>query len=91
MFEVGSKIRAGLENYDAVIVTGVDNFTYLSGVVLPFASNYPDRQASVVKTDKITWFVPLTGPTAYGTKDLKEASQPTTGTRACEQVLQSRH
>ena len=35
---------------DGIVATGVDNFTYLTGVVLPFASNYPDRQALVVKT-----------------------------------------
>jgi Xaa-Pro dipeptidase len=48
--ELQDKIRVALENYDAVVATGVDNFTYLSGIVLPFASNYPDRKAAVLKT-----------------------------------------
>jgi len=50
--EIEKKIQTaiGASGYDAVIAVGVANFTYVSGVVLPFALNYPDRQAAVVKT-----------------------------------------
>ena len=37
---------------DAVVAVGVDNFQYLSGTVLPFAENYPDRRAAVVLSGK---------------------------------------
>ena len=50
MTELQDKIRVAMENYDAVIATGVDNFTYPGGIVLPFASNCPDRKAAVLKT-----------------------------------------
>ncbi len=33
---------------DAVMAVGADNFNYLSGTVLPFAWNYPERKAVVV-------------------------------------------
>jgi len=50
--EVKTKIRHTIEKQDcdAVISTGVDNVTYLSGCVLPFADNYPDRKAVLVLT-----------------------------------------
>lgn len=50
MYELQEEIHAVLNDYDAIVATGVDNFTYLSGVVLPFAYNYPDRKAVIVKT-----------------------------------------
>jgi Xaa-Pro aminopeptidase len=33
---------------DAVVAVGADNFQYMSGAVLPFAENYPDRRAAVI-------------------------------------------
>ncbi len=41
-----------LENseYDAVIAIGSENFTYMTGTVLPYAANYPDRNALIVRT-----------------------------------------
>jgi putative SOS response-associated peptidase YedK len=50
VLEFQNRIRTALQSYDAVIATGVDNFTYLTGIVLPFASNYHDRKAVVLKT-----------------------------------------
>lgn len=52
MEEVEKRIQSAIEiqSYDAVIAVGVDNFIYVSGVVLPFAHYYPDRQAVVIKT-----------------------------------------
>lgn len=37
---------------DAIAAFGVDNFQYLSGAVLPFAENYPDRRAAVVLSEE---------------------------------------
>jgi len=50
--ELKTKIHNAIEShgYEAVVAVGVDNFTYISGVVLPFAANYPDRKAVIVKT-----------------------------------------
>jgi Xaa-Pro dipeptidase len=38
------------EKCDALLAAGYDNFTYLTGVVLPFAPNVPDRKAIVILT-----------------------------------------
>jgi Xaa-Pro dipeptidase len=52
-----SSLRAKIEDAvsgcgcDAVAAFGVDNFQYLSGAVLPFAENYPDRRAAVVLSE----------------------------------------
>jgi Xaa-Pro dipeptidase len=43
-----AKIRTALENYDGIVIGGSDNFTYLTGVVLPFPTKYPDRSALIV-------------------------------------------
>lgn len=50
--ELKTKIHDAIEShgYEVVVAVGVDNFTYISGVVLPFAANYPDRKAVIVKT-----------------------------------------
>lgn len=48
--ELRAKIRTALESYDGIVAVGSDNFTYLTGVVLPFANNYPDRPALIVRT-----------------------------------------
>jgi len=50
--EVRTKSRQAIakQGYDAVIAVGVDNVSYLSGCVLPFAQNYPDRKAVLVQT-----------------------------------------
>ena len=52
MNEIDDKIKSAIsaEGLDAIIAVGVDNFTYVSHLVLPFASNYPDRQAVVIMT-----------------------------------------
>lgn len=52
MNEIDEKINAAFatEALDALLILGVDNFTYLSHIVLPFASNYPDRQAALLRT-----------------------------------------
>jgi len=44
-----SKIRTALKDYDGIVIGGSDNFTYLTGVVLPFPTNYPDRPALIVR------------------------------------------
>jgi Xaa-Pro aminopeptidase len=51
MNEIDGKIQSAItaEGLDAIIAVGVDNFTYVSHIVLPFASNYPDRQAVVIR------------------------------------------
>lgn len=41
--------RLDVEDWDATVALGVDNFTYLSQCVLPFAENYPDRTAIFVR------------------------------------------
>jgi len=52
-----SSLRAKIEDAvsgcgcDAVAAFGADNFQYLSGAVLPFAENYPDRRAAVVLSE----------------------------------------
>jgi Xaa-Pro aminopeptidase len=50
--ELANRIRHTIENQDcdAIVAVGVDNATYLSGCVFPFADNYPDRKAVVVRT-----------------------------------------
>ncbi len=50
MRSVQTKVQTAMHDYDAIVAAGLDNFTYLTGVVLPFATNYPDRKALVVKT-----------------------------------------
>ena len=52
MNEIDDKIKSAIstEGLDAIIAVGVDNFTYVSHIVLPYASNYPDRQAVVIRT-----------------------------------------
>ena len=52
MAELTFKINNGIEEkeLDAIAAVGVDNFTYLSGIVLPFAHNYLDRQAVIIWT-----------------------------------------
>lgn len=52
MGELYNKINEGINaaNYDAVMVFGTGNFTYLSGIVLPYSRNYPDRPAAVIWT-----------------------------------------
>ncbi|MDP6048663.1 MAG: M24 family metallopeptidase [Candidatus Bathyarchaeota archaeon] len=52
MIEIDKKINTAIatEDLDALLVIGVDNFTYVSHLILPFASNYPDRQAVVLHT-----------------------------------------
>lgn len=52
MNEIDEKINSALatKDLDALLALGVDNFTYVSHIVLPFASNYPDRQAAVLRT-----------------------------------------
>jgi len=52
MDEINGKIQSAFSDkrLDAVMALGVDNFTYVSRVVLPFASYYPDRQAAVIRT-----------------------------------------
>lgn len=50
--KIDAKIFGVLENseYDAVIAIGSENFTYMTGTVLPYAANYPDRNALIVRT-----------------------------------------
>lgn len=52
MDEIEGKIQSAIsaKSLEATMVLGVDNFTYCSRVVIPFATNYPDRQATVIKT-----------------------------------------
>ena len=52
MIEIDKKINTAIAtaDLDALLVIGVDNFTYVSHLILPFASNYPDRQAVVLRT-----------------------------------------
>lgn len=50
MPELRAKIRGAFESYDGIVAVGSDNFTYLTGVVLPFANNYLDRSALIVRT-----------------------------------------
>ena len=38
------------QDIEAVVAVGVDNVTYLSGCVLPFADSYPDRSAVLIQT-----------------------------------------
>jgi Xaa-Pro aminopeptidase len=50
MNELKSKIREAVADCgcDAILAVGVDNFNYLTGTVLPFAEEYPDRRAAVL-------------------------------------------
>ncbi len=50
--ELKTKIRQAIEkkDCDAIVAVGVDNATYLSGCVFPFADNYPDRKVVLVQT-----------------------------------------
>lgn len=50
--ELRTKIRQTVEkkDCDAIVAVGVDNATYLSGCVFPFADNYLDREAVLVQT-----------------------------------------
>jgi len=50
MNDIDRKIQSVIsaEDLDAILTVGVDNLTYVSHIVLPFASNYPDRQAVVI-------------------------------------------
>ena len=50
MNELESKIRGAVADCecDAILAVGVDNFNYLTGTVLPFAEEYPDRRAAVL-------------------------------------------
>ena len=50
MSELRTKIRAALESYDGIVAVGADNFMYLTGIALPFANNYLDRPALIIKT-----------------------------------------
>ncbi|MCX6642322.1 MAG: hypothetical protein NTV15_02910 [Candidatus Bathyarchaeota archaeon] len=45
-----SKIMEAISSsgFDAVAAFGADNFTYLTGAVLPFPENYPDRHAAAI-------------------------------------------
>jgi Xaa-Pro aminopeptidase len=45
-----SKIREAIgdSGYDVIAAFGPDNFTYLTGAVLPFPENYIDRHAAVI-------------------------------------------
>ena len=47
---LGSRIEDAVAGCgcDAVVAVGADNIQYLSGAVLPFAENYPDRRAAVI-------------------------------------------
>jgi Xaa-Pro aminopeptidase len=40
----------GNQDVDAVVATGVDNFTYMTGICLPFPAHFPDRRAIGIKT-----------------------------------------
>ncbi len=48
--ELYNKIVAAVKssNFDAVVVTGADNFAYMAGVTLPFLVLYPDSPVIVV-------------------------------------------
>lgn len=50
MIEHLNRVREGIRtsNCEAVLANGVDHFTYLTQVVLPFASNFPDRKAAIL-------------------------------------------
>jgi Xaa-Pro aminopeptidase len=50
--KIDAKFFKALENseFDAVIAIGSNNFTYMTGTVLPYAPNYPDRKALAVRT-----------------------------------------
>lgn len=50
--ELKIKMRHTIEKQDcdAVVTVGIDNVTYLSRCVLPFADSYPDRKAVLVQT-----------------------------------------
>jgi Xaa-Pro dipeptidase len=52
MNKIDEKVQLFLSNekIDAVLAVGVDNFTYISHIVLPFASYYPEKLAVVIKT-----------------------------------------
>jgi len=50
--KIEKKIHDSLNqnNLDALLLIGTDNFHYISGAVLPFASQYPDRSALALLT-----------------------------------------
>lgn len=52
MGELSDKIGKGIHdgNYDAIMAFGTGNFTYLSGIVLPYSRNYPNRPAAIIWT-----------------------------------------
>jgi Xaa-Pro dipeptidase len=52
MGDLTTKINTAIQDagYDALVAVGVSNFTYLSGIVMPFSRNYPDRLAMVIWT-----------------------------------------
>ena len=71
--EIDDKIQSVLsaEGLDVILTVGVDNFTYVGHVVLPFASDYPDRQAVIIMTKDggEPSYVPSNGGKLSGIKD----------------------
>jgi Xaa-Pro aminopeptidase len=48
--EIQSRICAAMQetDFDAVILYGADNFTYMSRVLLPFAAQFPEKKAAFI-------------------------------------------
>ncbi|MFP3950855.1 MAG: M24 family metallopeptidase [Candidatus Bathyarchaeia archaeon] len=62
MDRLGEKINEAVteSECDAIMATGVDNFNYLTQIVLPFATYYPERGVSaIIKEDDISVVCPL--------------------------------
>jgi Xaa-Pro aminopeptidase len=58
-----------LQGYDLIVAASSESFTYLTGAVLPFAPNYPNRRALAVRTQTgdvyvicpVDWAEPVAG------------------------------
>jgi Xaa-Pro aminopeptidase len=52
MDEIKTKINSKIysKDLDANIIFGVDNFTYVSRIILPFAVNFPDKKIAIINT-----------------------------------------